>query len=86
MLETFRIALGYSATKQLDLKDGIGYQCHRVADANFFAAVTENLLGTPPMPTMLAGSQSMAPMPTDSINLTNNFFILTEEFRNLTNW
>ncbi len=62
MLETFRIALGYSATKQLDLKDGIGYQCHRVADANFFAAVTKNLLSTPPMPTMLADSQSMAPM------------------------
>jgi hypothetical protein len=60
MLETFRIALGYSATKQLDLKDGIGYQCHRVADANFSAAVTENLL--------LADSQLMASMTTDSLN------------------
>jgi len=60
MLETFRIALGYSATKQLDLKDGIGYQCHRVADANFSAAVTENLL--------LADSQLMALMTTDSLN------------------
>jgi hypothetical protein len=33
-------------------------------------SVTKNLLGTPPMPTMLAYSQSMATMTTDLINFT----------------
>jgi hypothetical protein len=35
-------------------------------------SVTENLLGTPPMPTMLADNQLMAMMNTVSIYFTNN--------------
>jgi hypothetical protein len=32
----------------------------------------KNLLGTPPIPTVLAHSQLIAPMTTDLINFTNN--------------
>jgi hypothetical protein len=40
-----------------------------------FAFCDQKFIGTPPMPTMLADSQLMALMATDSINLTNIFDI-----------